>query len=37
MTKIETLHSEIHREIEQSKATRDRVNRRIAEMKAHYI
>ena len=34
---IETLHSEIRKEIEQSKATRDRVNRRIAEMNAHCI
>lgn len=34
---IETLHTEILAEIEQSKATRERVGRRIAEMNAHYI
>jgi hypothetical protein len=29
--------AEIRKEIEQSKATRQRVNRRIAEMMEHYI
>jgi hypothetical protein len=34
---IETLHTEILAEIEQSKATRQRVERRITEMKEHYV
>jgi hypothetical protein len=34
---IETLHTEILAEIEESKATRQRVNRRITEMKEHWI